>query len=431
MGASASSSVADTNNASSKPLRRARPRSRSPGGGNGRTRTGASSLSASPPAPPPRAGASSPGALGIGRRGVLKSKTSERALFETRGTRKFSDPPSSGGAALSPSAAARASGVVVDAGSGSGLGRLRVTSRVGSPSTPPRIVVPKIRRSVAGQRLLKSVMKRQDQKPWALKMCAGLALLVGCVLWFAVHLRGRKIKSSGAWEMGPHLNKLVYDNVVWPVFPQIFPGGIHREDMPQLDTPQVWRRMLEALVESGGVLRNETVDVTKAHPLQAEISGPIVHNHLIGDEGLKMQWKLEETADGARYFNKIVLIKSPVSLQGSNGKTIPRGAFYVLDGHHAWDAARVCDRAAPRTLRGGRASEYNSLCGHKFTPLLKVLVISKLHPLIVRDVALRSGAGTGKGILPESERQKLFDAVKKEATGRPGGLRGGKEKRGD
>ena len=177
------------------------------------------------------------------------------------------------------------------------------------------------------------------------------------------------MSDASVWMMGPHMNKLMYEGVKWPIFPPDFPQGIRREDMPQLPKSRsnpVWMHFISMVESLGGIASNKTVDITKAYPLQGEISGAIVHNQLIGEEGLKMQWKLEETEDGGNYFAKVVLIQTPQVISALGGKSIPRGSYLVLDGHHAWDAARVCDRSAPRTLRGGFASEYNSLCGPNF-----------------------------------------------------------------
>lgn len=190
----------------------------------------------------------------------------------------------------------------------------------------------------------------------------------------------------------PSLNLNDYkDSPVYPIFSS-FPQGIRRNEMPQFTynpTSTIWKDFEKRLKLSGGFISYEKVDLRKAIPLQSELSGFIIYNVLFGDRGELVRKRLK--ADKYWFRKRIVLMRTPAALSSVDGSVIKRKSLLILDGHHTTTVAQLCAELPSGQLRTPR----NASCGRYFDPRQNVRVIEGLHPLIVRKLALESGAKAG------------------------------------
>lgn len=190
----------------------------------------------------------------------------------------------------------------------------------------------------------------------------------------------------------PSLNLNDYkESPVFPVFAS-FPQGIRRSEMPQFTynpTSMVWKDFETRLKLSGGFISNEKIDLRKAVPLQSELSGFIIYNVLFGDRGELVRKRLRQDKNWFR--KRIVLMRTPTELPSIDGSVIKRKSLLILDGHHTTTVAQLCAEIITGDLHSAR----NASCGRYFDPRQSVRVIDGLHPLVVRKLALESGAKAG------------------------------------
>lgn len=213
----------------------------------------------------------------------------------------------------------------------------------------------------------------------------------------AVHHTIAKRESVYVSNIYPSLNVLDYWDYSYPVFPNIFPHGISRTDMPQLNSAKssdLWQTFENKINEHGGKISlHRNFDLRLAKPLQSQISGNIVYNVVL--EVLKAEVSAEF------FKSRIVLVKSKRSEISKDGTVFPAGTIFILDGHHTTFASLLC--AVPQTkLRLGYLYQGSDLCGKSFSAKQDLFVIEGLGLLEVRNIAITSGAGTGQGLTFEA-----------------------------
>lgn len=193
----------------------------------------------------------------------------------------------------------------------------------------------------------------------------------------------------------PSLNLNDYkERPVYPVF-NSFPFGIKRSDMPQFSNsePDVWDNFVKNIVDNGGSCSVENVDLRLAISLQSELSGFIIYNVLFGDQGERVKEML--ASDHKWFQNRIVLIRTPSDVESIDGSIIKKNSLLILDGHHTTAVAQLCAQLPQSMLRLGRFNNEKKSCGAYFDPEQDVRVIEGLHPLVIRNLALGSGARNG------------------------------------
>ncbi|GBG25813.1 Hypothetical Protein FCC1311_020322 [Hondaea fermentalgiana] len=201
----------------------------------------------------------------------------------------------------------------------------------------------------------------------------------------------------------PSLNLFDYDkDYSYPIFPEDFPIGLQRKIMPQMPDKEgkdkkVWDSFLYNIEIQGGNLVKQIVDLRFTRPLQSELSGHIVFNVLFGDTGSRIREKVE--ADPHFFAERIILVRTPEALIGSQGEHIPAGTLLNLDGHHTNEVLKHCARIQHPSLRHGYIDNNKHICGKGFRTRQTVLVIENVHPLTVIDLALEAGASSGQGLI--------------------------------
>jgi hypothetical protein len=245
-------------------------------------------------------------------------------------------------------------------------------------------------------------------------LCATLfALVLLCAMWRevsdAVFLVLNRLwieplaQADEANHALPSLNLFEYQpKVSFPVFRAEWPLGVRRQFMPQLpdrfsgannsNVGRVWDSLRRLVEHNGGSLSEEEVDLRFTRPLQCELSGLIVYNHLLD----KMAALL---GGNPRLFREhIVLIEAPEDLVGRLGERIAAGSLLNLDGHHTNEALKICAAIQHPNLRRGNLHG-DHICGKGFQTRQDVVVIRGLHPLRVIKVALEAGAESGFGLM--------------------------------
>jgi len=204
----------------------------------------------------------------------------------------------------------------------------------------------------------------------------------------------------------PSLNLFdYYSKLSFPVF-EDYPFGVPRIRMPQFNTPvpltlpgewdtgSYWHLFHGNITLHDGFLSREFVDLKHTQPLQAELSGYIVYNRLLGEDGVIMKDTLDKNAE--IFSEHIVLIRNPTDIVARNGTVIAAGTLLILDGHHTNEVLKICDSMRIQTaLRG---SESISGCGSNFKTEHDVVIVNNVAPLSAIQIAIETGSSTGHDI---------------------------------
>lgn len=247
---------------------------------------------------------------------------------------------------------------------------------------------------------------RKTQRKAALQKSYDSVLFIAMVFFLYCGLFNRKQgevgkRNSGA-DYGILLNKTlpslnVFDYELHPRFPifKAYPRGIPRHMMPQFDrSSQEWSKFESMVRRKQGKIQEELVDLREVYPMQAELSGFISYNLIFGDAGKLFTEAVKNNPTFVE--DSVIVLRTKVPLKSLSGE-IPKGALLVLDGHHTTAAALLC---AGQKQNVRRANSSSGMCFGQYSTRRSLQVISGLHPLTVRRLALRAGNEGRQRMIP-------------------------------